>query len=787
MRMFVCALLLGAIAFVSAAWGQQGGREPHIGYLYPAGGQAGTTFEVIAGGQNLRGAKGDILVSGEGIQATAVEYYRPVRNLNGDQRKEIARRMKEAREKRRAEQAGEPRAAVPADSPDNKPVKQEEPPQAEEAVKLPGHPLLDRIDDMSLRELDHLQYTLLNTGRRQLNPQIAEMARIQVTIAPNAAPGPREIRLQAAGGVSNPMVFEVNAVPEVQELEPNDPQASTNLPKPDPLELPVLLNGQIMPGDVDRFAFRAQKGQQLVIQAHARSLVPYLADAVPGWFQAALALYDAKGKELAFVDDFRFDPDPVLLCTIPKDGVYELEVRDSIFRGREDFVYRVSIGEHPFITGMFPLGGRVGDEVVAAVDGWNLPEDRLALNTDHGAEGVRRTALERPDSVSNTVCYAVDKLAECVEQEPNDTVDAAQALELPRLVNGRIDKPGDVDVFKIEGRAGDAVVVEVYARRLRSPLDSLVRILDASGAVLGWNDDFVDKGENYLYRLGGVLTHDADSYLRVEFPADGVYYVQLADAQRQGGSVYAYRVRLSPPQPDFALRMTPASLNITAGLAAPVCVHALRQDGFDGEIDVVLKENPSGFVLNGGKIPPGKNSVRMTLSAPAKAPGRPVVLQLEGRATIDQRVVAHGVIPADDMMQAFLYRHLAPAEEFVAAIIGNKQSGPPVELVDSGVVQIPKGGDAEVRVKTPKGPLLKTVKLELSNPPKGVALDNRQIVPEGLSFMLHANAEAVDAGFADNLIVEAFTERQVGKGPTQQTQRVSIGVLPAIPFEVVTR
>ena len=28
-------------------------NSPHIGYVYPAGGQAGTTFEVIAGGQFL--------------------------------------------------------------------------------------------------------------------------------------------------------------------------------------------------------------------------------------------------------------------------------------------------------------------------------------------------------------------------------------------------------------------------------------------------------------------------------------------------------------------------------------------------------------------------------------------------------------------------------------------------------------------------------------------------------------------------------------------------------------
>lgn len=785
MRRVMGALFVASVIGAATAWGQQGGREPHIGYLYPAGGQSGTTFEIIAGGQNLRGAKGELVVSGDGIHATAVEYYRALRNLNGDQRRELQRRMIAARDTRLAEQSGkEPKPAV---EPQIQPASENAAANGKDPGALPRHPLLDRIDDMSLRELENLQYLLVNMRKRQLNPQIGEMVRIEVTIQPQAAPGPREIRLKTAGGISNPMRFEVSAVPEVEELEPNGPRSNSQLPAPAPLELPVMLNGQILPGDVDRFAVRAKKGQQLVIQAHARSLVPYLADAVPGWFQAVLALYDTKGNEIAFADDFHFDPDPVMLYTVLRNGVYEVEIRDSIFRGREDFVYRLSIGEQPFITAMFPLGGRTGERAVASLDGWNLPKNRMTLNTDYGAGEVRTVALADGRNLSNSVPYAVDKLPECMETESNNTLDKAQVIDLPRLVNGRIDEPGDVDLFKIQGKAGERLVAEAHGRRLRSPIDSLVRVLDADGNLVALNDDFVDKGKDFLYRLGGLLTHDADSYLEMEFPADGVYYVQMADAQCRGGSAYAYRLRLSPPQPDFALRMTPASLNIAAGLAAPICVHALRQDGFDGEIRISLKDAPAGFTLSGGTIPAGKDSVRMTLSAAAQAPKEPVVLQIEGHASIGHREVRHPVTPADDMMQAFLYRHLAPAEEFMVAVTGNRQRPGRVALMDAGTLRIPAGGKAEVRVRAPKTPMLKNVALELNAPPEGMALENLEVVPEGLAFTLQTDSNAVDTGLTDNLIVEAFMERPVGKGPTQTMQRVSLGVLPAIPFEIVTR
>ena len=91
-------------------------------------------------------------------------------------------------------------------------------------------------------------------------------------------------------------------------------------------------------------------------------MIPYLADAVPGWFQATLTLRDADGKEVAYADDFRFHPDPVFSCVIPKTGRYMLEIKDAIYRGREDFVYRVTLGEVPLVTSVFPLGASLGEE-----------------------------------------------------------------------------------------------------------------------------------------------------------------------------------------------------------------------------------------------------------------------------------------------------------------------------------------------------------------------------------------------------------------------------------------
>ena len=118
-----------------------------------------------------------------------------------------------------------------------------------------------------------------------------------------------------------------------------------------------------------------------------------------------------------------------------------------------------------------------------------------------------------------------------------------------------MDRAGDWDVFQFTGKSNETVVAEVSARRLDSPLDSVLKLTDANGKLLAFNDDLEDLA-------AGVNTHHADSYLMAQLPADGTYYVHLGDTARNGGEEYGYRLRISAPQPDFALRVVPSSVSL---------------------------------------------------------------------------------------------------------------------------------------------------------------------------------------------------------------------------------
>jgi hypothetical protein len=125
------------------------------------------------------------------------------------------------------------------------------------------------------------------------------------------------------------------------------------------------------------------------------------------------------------------------------------------------------------------------------------------------------------------------------EKEPNDGFREAQPIEYGKTVLGAIVQEGDVDVFRLDGKAGQSIVAEVQAGKLGSPLDSLLTLYDAHGQVVALNDDApgADAGK--------------DSKLAATFPSDGVYYLALSDANDHGSPLHAYRlvVALQPRGP----------------------------------------------------------------------------------------------------------------------------------------------------------------------------------------------------------------------------------------------
>ena len=674
-------VVAGVLATASAARGQ----SQYIGYVYPAGGQQGTTFPVRLGGQRLTGVC-DVRVSGEGVSGRVVLYYARVNNreqrLLSEQLKALTKGKDTISDAMVARMSAFTFPTPIGPKEDRTPTRKSAKPAPNKKVAKAASAKPPTKKGLAKQKLiDRIRRKISANERKPACQSIAELVFLEVTVAPDAKPGRREIRLVTRRGVSNPLPFFVGQVPEVArkamkisktQVLGKEYLAQRKRP-PEEVEMrvtvPCTMNGQIATGEVNRYRFKAKQGQRLVISAKARALVPYVADAVPGWFQAVMTLCDASGNEVAYNDDFRSNPDPTLYVEVPKDDEYVLTISDAIYRGREDFVYRITIGELPFVTSIFPLGARAGQPPKIEMEGWNLGKAQVAAPPKDATPGTHLVAARKGKLTSNHLPFAIDTLPECLDNEPNNTQANAQKVKRPVIVNGRVDRPGDWDVFEIEGNAGATVVIEVQARRLASPLDSFIKVTDASGQVLALNDDHHDAAS-------GLNTDHADSYLMVKLPANGKYFVHLGDTTRHGGKAYAYRLRISPPRPDFHLRVVPSRIVMASRKATAVTVYAVRKDGFDGAIKLNVKGLPKGITSSGATLPAKKDVARLTVKTTLAQTKKPVKVAVAGRARIQGKDVVHEAVAAEDAMQAFLWRHLLPADELVA-LVGSPYYKPP--------------------------------------------------------------------------------------------------------------
>jgi hypothetical protein len=234
-------------------------------------------------------------------------------------------------------------------------------------------------------------------------------------------------------------------------------------------------------------------------------------------------------------------------------------------------------------------------------------------------------------------------------------------------------------------------------------------------------------------------------------------------------------------------------------------VYVLRKDGFNGEIALRFKGDPFGLALSGGVIPEGQNQIRLTLAMAPLLSADPIGLCLEGRALVGGKEVVRQAVPAEEMTQAFFYKHLVPAgsltlvpgdrarfreEEARAARKGRRLSArrsfqQAMEILSEQPVRIPVGGTVEVKVRlgwSRNG----QIQVDLSDPPEGITVESASWTKPGLALVLRGDAARAKPQLKGNLMANAFLQTTVTEKDGKARQvRNFIGPLPALPFEVV--
>ena len=233
------------------------------------------------------------------------------------------------------------------------------------------------------------------------------------------------------------------------------------------------------------------------------------------------------------------------------------------------FVASVSPAAVPTLDNLFPAGGQLGSTFTVTATGrfdpwpvklWiDCPGVEFKATTNSG-QFIVTIAKDAPigphfvrahngDGVSDPRPFVIGRFAEHADKEPNDNFKQAQQLPaLPAVVNGKLEKRGDVDTFAVRVEAGRTLVARLDGYALGSPMDPFLHVLDANGAKLAYSAD----------------THNLDPLLAFRVERAGIYHVQVsafayppaADVQLAGNTACLYRLTLSDAP--FAFGTMPA-------------------------------------------------------------------------------------------------------------------------------------------------------------------------------------------------------------------------------------
>ncbi len=212
----------------------------------------------------------------------------------------------------------------------------------------------------------------------------------------------------------------------------------------------------------------------------------------------------------------------------------------------------------PTVTGLFPAGGQRGTTVdvtaIGTFDNWPVqvwassPLISVTAGKDKGKLSLKLAKELIPGTywlrcydaqgASGLRPFIVGTLPENMEAEPNDTLAKAQPAQVPTVVNGKLNRNGDLDGYAVSLKQGQTLVASVESHQtLRSAADMVMQLADSAGTVITQNHDY----------------HGLDPQITFTASKDGTYVVRLfafpanpdSSIRYSGGELYFYRLTLT--------------------------------------------------------------------------------------------------------------------------------------------------------------------------------------------------------------------------------------------------
>ena len=567
----------------------------------------------------------------------------------------------------------------------------------------------------------------------------------KLKIAPECTLGTKHIRVRTASGLSDLRTMRVSALPTVLEVEPN-----SDFKQPQVVANNVTVEGIIQNEDVDYFVIEAKKGDRITAEVEGIRLGDTL-------FDPYVALLNEARFELSTSDDAALVwQDGIAAIIAPADGKYIVQIRESSYGGNGACYYRCHIGNYPRPFSIVPAGGKPGQKVAVKFLGDVSGEFTREFDLPAKAEAEYAVFAQDDKGISPSGHrFRLTDLDNSIEQEPNETIAQATKAAAPIAFNGVLSSKTDVDYFGFTAKQGQTLEIHVWARRLRSELDSVLILYNAQGGAIASNDD-----------NGGP-----DSFIRFAVPADGEYFLEVRDHLRRGGNSFHYRIEVSPLVPELQLGVSEFAqyvepkIAIPQGNRFPLLINASRI-AFGGILDFKGLDLPAGVTVESFGMAADQGVAQVILAAAPDAPVAGRFSQLVG-------VLVDANNPAPPSGEVRLPTVLVRGQNNIPfwseptnsmAMTVTQKVPFTLQIVEPKVPLVQGGQMALKVVATREGEFKGPIKIELILNPNGVNSSREISIAEGQTEALISMNAAGNAQVKEHKIA-VRGEATVGNGP----------------------
>jgi hypothetical protein len=187
---------------------------------------------------------------------------------------------------------------------------------------------------------------------------------------------------------------------------------------------------------------------------------------------------------------------------------------------------------------------------------------------------------------------------------------------------------------------------------------------------------------------------------------------------------------------------------------------------------------PPGFTSSDAIIPAGQGQAKLTITAPPDAPLNVFAPVIVGTGTLNNQPFTRTAFGAEDVMQAFSYRHVVPTKEFPVAVIETSLFGLSTNAPPKDGLQVKQGAEAKVLVKaTRKDGAKFPINLAVVDAPAGITVKTDPIPADKNELPITISVpKQAPVGWKVNLILNGTMS--TGKETATRTA-------PAIPIKIL--